>query len=99
MRRKLRAPEGAETLTYLFHFQISSKGGRQACTVQVQSPNFHDATTYFRQNWPKIEVHSARPSGQWKWRPPHTEASLTRRPKYARCETRKTCPPEAAKKV
>src|SRR4051794_8946346 len=24
MRRKLRAPEGAETLTYSFHFQISN---------------------------------------------------------------------------
>src|SRR5881275_2921229 len=39
----------------------------QACTVEVQSPNFHDATTYFRQNWPKIESialdHLANGSG------------------------------------
>ena len=55
MRRKLRAPEGAETLTYSFHFQISNKGGRQACSVEVQAPNFQDATTFFRQNWPRIE--------------------------------------------
>ena len=55
MRRKLRAPEGAETLTYLFHFQISNKGGRQACSVDVQAPSFQDATTFFRQNWPQIE--------------------------------------------
>ena len=55
MRRELRAPKGAETLTYSFHFQISNKGGRQACSVEVQAPNFQDATTYFRQNWPQIE--------------------------------------------
>jgi hypothetical protein len=55
MRCKLRAPEGAETLTYSFHFQLSNKGGRQACSVEVQALNFQDATTYFRQNWPKIE--------------------------------------------
>jgi len=55
MRRKLRAPEGAETLTYSFHFQLSNKGGRQACSVEVQAPNFQDATTFFRQNWPQIE--------------------------------------------
>ena len=55
MRRKLRAPEGGETLTYLFHFQISNEGGRQACSVQVQAPNFQDAVTFFRQNFPQIE--------------------------------------------
>ena len=55
MRRKLRAPEGAETLTYSFHFQISNNGGRQACSVQVQASSFQDATTFFRQNWPQIE--------------------------------------------
>ena len=52
MRRKLRAPEGAGTLTYSFHFQISNNGGRQACSVQVQASNFQDV---FRQNWPQIE--------------------------------------------
>ena len=55
MLRKLRAPEGAETLTYSFHFQISNNGGRQACSLQVQASNFQDATTFFRQNWPQIE--------------------------------------------
>jgi hypothetical protein len=55
MRRELRAPKGAETLTYSFHFQISNKGGRQACSVEVQAPNFQDATTFFRQNFPQIE--------------------------------------------
>jgi hypothetical protein len=56
MRRERRAtPEGAGTITYTFHFQISSKGGRQACSVKVQAPNIHDATTFFRQNWPMIE--------------------------------------------
>ena len=55
MRRERRAtPEGAGTITYAFHFQISSNGGRQACSVKVQAPNIHDATTFFRQNWPMI---------------------------------------------
>ena len=55
MQRELGAPQGAETLTYSFHFQISSEGGRQACSVEVQAPNVQVATTFFRQNWPKIE--------------------------------------------
>ena len=56
MRRERRATtEGAETITYSFHFQISNNGGRQACSVKVQAPNIHDATTFFRQNWPMIE--------------------------------------------
>ncbi len=56
MRRERRATcEDAETITYTFHFQISSNGGRQACSVKVQAPNIHDATTFFRQNWPMIE--------------------------------------------
>jgi hypothetical protein len=55
MRRELQAPKGAETLTYSFHFQISNKGGRQACSVEVHAPNFQDATTFFRQNFPQIE--------------------------------------------
>ena len=56
MRRERRATaEGAQTITYTFHFQISNKGGRQACSVKVQAPNIHDATTLFRQNWPMIE--------------------------------------------
>jgi hypothetical protein len=56
MRRERRATaEGAETITYTFHFQVSNKGGRHACSVKVQAPNIHDATTFFRQNWPMIE--------------------------------------------
>jgi hypothetical protein len=47
--------EEAGTTTYTFHFQISNKGGRQACSVKVLAPNFSDATTCFRQNWPMIE--------------------------------------------
>jgi hypothetical protein len=55
MRRELRAPRGAETLTYSFHFQISNNGGRQAFSVEVQAPNVQDATRFFRQNLPGIE--------------------------------------------
>ena len=56
MRRERRTTtEGAGTITYTFHFQISNKGGRQACSVKVQAPNIHEATTFFRQNWPMIE--------------------------------------------
>jgi len=55
MRRELRAPKGAETVTYSFHFQISNKGGRQACSVEVQAPNPQDDTSFFRQNLPQIE--------------------------------------------
>ena len=56
MRRERRATsEDAETITYTFHFQITNKGGRQACSVKVHAPNIHDATTFFRQNWPMIE--------------------------------------------
>jgi len=55
MRRELRAPEGAEALTYSFHFQISNKGGRQACSVEVLAPNVQDATMFFRQNLPHFE--------------------------------------------
>jgi hypothetical protein len=43
------------TTGYTFHFQISNRGGRQACSVKVQAPNIHDATAFFRQNWPTIE--------------------------------------------
>ena len=56
MRRERRATtEGAGTITYTFHFQISNNGGRQACSVKVQAPNVHDATKFFGQNWPMIE--------------------------------------------
>jgi len=99
MRRELRAPKGAETLTYSFHFQISNKGGRQACTVEVQAPNVQERHHIFPSQLATDRVHSARPSGLWNWRPPSTQASGTRRAKYARCEARKTGRPKAAKKV
>jgi hypothetical protein len=46
----------ADTTGYTFNFQISNSGGRQACSVKVQAQNIHDATTFFRQNWPMIET-------------------------------------------
>jgi hypothetical protein len=57
MRRERRpSDEDTETTAYTFHFQISNKGGRQACSVNVQAPTIHDATTFFRQNWRTIEA-------------------------------------------
>jgi hypothetical protein len=56
MRRERRpSNEDAETTAYTFHFQITNNGGRQACSIKVQAPNMHDATSFFRQNWPTIE--------------------------------------------
>lgn len=56
MRRERRPTnEDGETIAYTFHFQMANKGGRQACSVEVQASNIHDATTFFRQNWPMIE--------------------------------------------
>jgi hypothetical protein len=43
------------TTGYTFHFQISNRGGRQACSVKVEAPNIQDATMFFRQNWATIE--------------------------------------------
>jgi len=48
--------ESAATTEFTFHFQISNRGGRQACSVKVQARNVHDATNFFRQNWPTIEM-------------------------------------------
>ena len=56
MRRERQPTDkNAETIAYTFHFQITDKGGRQACSVKVQAPNIHDARSFFRQNWPMIE--------------------------------------------
>jgi hypothetical protein len=53
MRREREPTDNdAETMAYTFHFQITNKGGRQACSVKVQAPNIHDARSFFRQNWP-----------------------------------------------
>jgi hypothetical protein len=57
MRRECQpVDDDAETVAYTFHFQISDKGGRQACSVKVQAASFSDATAFFRQNWPMIET-------------------------------------------
>jgi hypothetical protein len=56
MRREHQSTDrGGETTAYTFYFQITDKGGRQACSVKVHAPNIHDAATLFRQNWPMIE--------------------------------------------
>ena len=56
MRRERRATnENAETIAYTFHFQITNKGGRQACSVRVEAQSISDATTLLRENWPMIE--------------------------------------------
>jgi hypothetical protein len=56
MRRESRPTnEDVETIAYRFHFQMAKDGARQACSVEVQAFNIHDATTFFRQNWPMIE--------------------------------------------
>jgi hypothetical protein len=56
MRRERRPThEDGGTTAYTFHFQMANNGGRQACSVEVQASNIHDATTFFRQNWPMIE--------------------------------------------
>jgi hypothetical protein len=39
--------EDWKTTGYIFHFQISNGGGRQACSVEVQASNIHDATIFF----------------------------------------------------
>ena len=39
-----------------FHFQIANGSGRKACCVRVQAHNYHDATSFFRQNWPTTQL-------------------------------------------
>jgi hypothetical protein len=48
--------QDSEAVGFNFHFQIGSGSGRKACSVRVQAHNFHDATDFFRQNWPTIEL-------------------------------------------
>jgi hypothetical protein len=56
MRRESRpASEDAGTTAYTFHFQITNKGGRQACSVKVEAQSISDATRFMRENWPMIE--------------------------------------------
>ncbi len=57
MRRDHQPIENnSDTTGYTFHFQISNRGGRRACSVKVQALNIQDATTFFRQNWATIEL-------------------------------------------
>ena len=48
--------EDSESVGFNFHFQIASDAGRKACSVRVRAHNYHDATDFFRENWPTIEV-------------------------------------------
>jgi hypothetical protein len=45
----------SESVGFDFHFQIPNGAGRKA-SVRVQACNFHDATDFFHQNWPAIEL-------------------------------------------
>jgi len=75
MRRERRAiSDDAETITYTFHFQITNKGRRQACSVKVQAPNVYDAMKFFRQNWPMIESMARDGLVQQIWRRPDNQA-------------------------
>ena len=46
----------SEAVGFNFHFQIANGAGRKACSVRVQAHNYYDATGFFRQNWPTIEL-------------------------------------------
>jgi len=48
--------EDSEAVSFNFHFQIASGAGRKACSVRVKAHSYHDATDFFRQNWPTIEL-------------------------------------------
>lgn len=47
--------DDAEATAYTFHFQMTSGGGRQACSVRVRASGIDDARTFFRENWSMIE--------------------------------------------
>ena len=48
--------EDSEAVGFNLHFQIANGAARQACCVRVKAHNYHDATDFFRQNWPTIEL-------------------------------------------
>jgi hypothetical protein len=54
-REKQPVNDDAEATDYTFHFQISSDGGRRACTVQVFAQDFQEAAVLVRKNWQTIE--------------------------------------------
>lgn len=47
--------DDSKATAYTFHFQMTSGGGRQACSVRVRASDIDDARTFFRENWPIIE--------------------------------------------
>ena len=47
-----RIKEDSESVTFSFNFQIANGAGRKACSVRVRAHNYHDATDFFRENWP-----------------------------------------------
>jgi hypothetical protein len=47
--------DDSKATAYTFHFQMTSGGGRQACSVRVRASDIDDARTFFRENWPMIE--------------------------------------------
>jgi hypothetical protein len=65
MRRE-REPtdKDAETIAYTFHFQITNKGGRQACSVKVEAPNIHDARLFLPAKLADDRVPGSRWSGR-----------------------------------
>ncbi len=57
MRRDDRPiKEDSEAVGFNFHFQIVNGAGRKACSIRVEAHNYHDATSFFRQNWPTIKL-------------------------------------------
>jgi hypothetical protein len=57
MRRDDRPiKEDSEAVGFNFHFQITSGAGRKACRIRVEAHDYHDATSFFRQNWPTVEL-------------------------------------------
>jgi hypothetical protein len=48
--------EDSEAVGFNFHFQITSGAGRKACRIRVEAHDYHDATSFFRQNWPTVEL-------------------------------------------
>ncbi len=56
MRREQQSVNAdAGAVSYRFHFQITDRGGRHACTVEVQASSKQDAAAFFRKNWATIE--------------------------------------------
>jgi hypothetical protein len=83
MRRDDQPTNGdSEAVSFNFNFQITNGAGRKACSVRVQAHSYHDATDFFRQNWPTIEamaresLASAADGTEIKLRTPSREPHL-----------------------